>query len=240
MLRRLRLAAATFLASATLAAGPLPAQPLPFDAEMASLVRARLDAAGRGSAQDWAGYVADECLCGSETKAQIQHAIATRLPTVKNWYGEIRDLQVLPLGDAAVARYRVTEYTEVAGQRTSIDLTRTETYVKRAGRWLLIAGADVVIPPDPAVAAVDLALFDSYVGRYQYTPGSIDTVTREGNRLFVQPTGEARVEIFPENETTFFAKGEPWRLVFVRNVKGPATSVIFRQQGQDFVGTRLP
>lgn len=240
MIRWVRLAAAASLASAALAARPLPAQPLPSDAEMTSLIRARLDAAGRGSATDWAQYVADECLCGSETKAQIQHTLATRLPTVKNWYGEMSDLQIRWSGDAAVARYRVTEYTEVAGQRTSVGLMRTETYVKRAGRWLLLAGADIVIPPDPAVATVDPALFDSYIGRYQYTPGSIDTVTREGNRLFVQPTGEIRVEIFPENETTFFAKGEPWRLVFVKDAKGLVTSVIFRQQGQDFVGARLP
>jgi hypothetical protein len=102
------------------------------------------------------------------------------------------------------------------------------------------AGADVMIPPDPTIAQVDPGLLDSYVGRYQYTPGAIDTVTREGNRLFVQPTGEERAEIFPENETTFFAKGEPWRLVFVRDAKGLVTSMIFRQQGQDFVGARLP
>ena len=236
MSRLVRLAALLI----ALATAPLLAQGVPFDAEMASLIRARLDAAGRGSASDWARYVDDECICGSETKAEIQRAIATRLPTVKNWYGEIGNLQVRLLGDAAVASYRVTEYTEVSGQRTSIELRRTETYVKRAGRWLLIAGADVVIPPEPTVARIDPGLFAGYVGRYQYTPGSIDTVTREGNRLFVQPTGEARVEIFPENETTFFAKGEAWRLVFVKDAKGTVTSVIFRQAGQDFVGARLP
>lgn len=40
----------------------------------------------------------------------------------------------------------------------------------------------------------------------KYAPGSVDVVTLEGDRLFVEPTGEPKVEIFPENEATFFAK----------------------------------
>ena len=207
---------------------------------IAQQIRARLDAYGRGSASDWARFVADDCICGLETKADIQRAIAARLPSVKNWYGEILDLQVRLLGEAAVARYRITEYTEVGGQRTTLQLWRTETYARRAGVWMLIAGADLVIPPDPTVAKVDPRLFDAYVGKYQYTPGSVDIVTREGGHLFVQPTGEPRVEIFPENETTYFAKGESWRLIFVRDPQGLVTSLIFRQQGQEFVANKVP
>ncbi|MES1240770.1 MAG: DUF3471 domain-containing protein [Acidobacteriota bacterium] len=203
-------------------------------------IRARLDAYARGSAEEWARFVADDCLCGLETKADIERAIANRPPGVRNWYGDISDLQVRPLGDAMVARYRVTEYTEVDGRRATAEMWRTETYALRKGTWMLIAGADIVIPAEPVAAQVDPSLFDSYVGRYEYTPGAVDTVTREGDRLFVQPTGEPRVELFPENETTYFAKGEGWRLIFVRDPQGAVTSLIFRQQGQDFTATRIP
>ncbi len=35
----------------------------------------------------------------------------------------------------------------------------------------------------------------------------VDTVTREEDHLMVQTSGQAKEEVFPENETTFFVKG---------------------------------
>lgn len=210
------------------------------EAEMAARIRARLDAAAQGKATEWAAFVADDCICGLETKAAIQHSIATRPPGVKNWYGDIQDLKLRFLGDTAVARYRIAEHTEVGGQLQSIQVWRTETYFRKAGVWILVAGADTLIPPEPAAVKVDSRLFDDFVGKYQYAAGSVDTVTREGDRLFVQPSGEPRVELFAESETTYFAKGEPWRLIFVKGPQGPATSLTFRQQGQEWTATRIP
>jgi ketosteroid isomerase-like protein len=207
--------------------------------EISRLIRARLDAYERADASGWAQHVADDCLCGPLTKAELQREMANRLPGVKNWYGEILDLQIRRFGDVAVARYRVTEYAEVGGQRTSFQTWRSETHALRAGAWKLIALADSVIPPEPVVAEVDPQIYDAYVGRYQYAPGAIDTVTREGDRLFVQSTGQAKEELFPENETTYFAKGQDWRLVFVKDARGLVTSLRFRQNGQDFVAQRM-
>ncbi|HKV09777.1 MAG TPA: DUF3471 domain-containing protein [Thermoanaerobaculia bacterium] len=222
------------------AAQPVRAGGTPAELELTGRIRARLDAAGRGNAAEWASFVADDCLCGLESKAGVQRAIANRPPSVKNWYGDILDLTLRFLGDAAVARYRITEYSDVGGKLTSVQLWRTETYARKAGLWLLVAGADTLIPPEPTPIQVDPRVFEGYVGRYQYTPGSIDTVTREGDRLFVQPSGEPRVELFPETDSTYFAKGQPWRLVFVRGPGGAVTSLVFRQDGQEWTAIRLP
>ena len=138
-----------------------------------------------------------------------------------------------------VARYRIEESTEIDGRRTRLQQWRTETYALRDGRWTLVAGADIVIPADPAVAVVDRERLADYVGQYEYTPGSVDTVTLEAGRLFVQNSREPRVELFAENESTFFARGEPWRLRFVRDAGGSVTSLVFVQQGQEFVARRL-
>jgi hypothetical protein len=75
---------------------------------------------------------------------------------------------------------------------------------------------------------------------YQYTQGSVDVVTREGDRLFVQPSGEPRVELFAETETTYFAKGEPWRLIFVKDQHGAVKSLVFQQQGQEWTAVKVP
>jgi hypothetical protein len=45
---------------------------------------------------------------------------------------------------------------------------------------------------------------------------------------------------FAETETTYFAKGEPWRLIFVKDLHGAVTSLVFRQQGQEWTAVKVP
>jgi hypothetical protein len=210
--------------------------------ELQRLIRLRLDAYDRGGAAEWARFVDDDCFCGASTKAGVLEAMAARPKGLRNWYGEIRDYAAHFHGGGAVAtaRYRITESSQLGESRIDAEMWRTETY--RRGKdpaWLLIAGADVPIPRQPEVAKVDPNLYDAYVGRYEYSPGVIDTVTREGDRLFSQTTGQEKVELLPENATTFFAKGEDWRVVFTKDDQGHVVSETFRQNGQDLVARRL-
>jgi len=67
------------------------------------------------------------------------------------------------------------------------------------------------------------------VGAYEISPGLVFTVTREGDKLTGQSTGEKRLhELLPQNETTFFIKGDPDLDIFVKDEKGQVTNVIFR------------
>jgi hypothetical protein len=59
-------------------------------------------------------------------------------------------------------------------------------------------------------------LAEAYVGRYRL-PSSAITVTREGNRLFVDVPQGDRSELFAETATRFFLKIRPWTLTFVRD-----------------------
>jgi serine-type D-Ala-D-Ala carboxypeptidase/endopeptidase len=51
---------------------------------------------------------------------------------------------------------------------------------------------------------VDPSLFDRDVGYYELGPRSIFTVTREGDRLFAQLTGQQKLELVPESDRKFF------------------------------------
>jgi hypothetical protein len=236
--RRVRL---TVLALALVlrAAAALPDATGP-EAEIAQRIRARLDAYRQGDARLWATFVDDDCVCAAETKADILKAIANRPPGVKNWYGDILDLQAHLHGDVAVVRYRTSEYTEVNGQLNTLEEWRTETHLRQDGRWILIAAAENPITADPKAIVLPREVLARYVGKYQYTPGSVDVVTLEGDRLFVQPSSDPKVELLAEDATTFFAKGEPWRIVFRTDSQGVVTSLVFRQQGQEYVAKRLP
>jgi CubicO group peptidase (beta-lactamase class C family) len=79
---------------------------------------------------------------------------------------------------------------------------------------------------------------DAYVGRYDYG-GAILTVTREGNRIFAQLTGQPRFEIFPKSETEFFWKVVEARVTFVKNEKGEVIKAIHHQGGNVIDASKL-
>jgi len=79
---------------------------------------------------------------------------------------------------------------------------------------------------------VDPAVYDDYVGRYDYGSSMVLTVTKEGDRLFAQLSGQSKAEIFPSSENEFFWKDADAQITFVRNEKGEVTGGVHRQGGR--------
>ena len=80
---------------------------------------------------------------------------------------------------------------------------------------------------------VDPKLFDGYVGRYRFAPTVFLTVTRDGNRLFVQLTGQPAFEVFAESEKDYFLKVVDAQVTFETDAQGRATAVVLHQFGKD-------
>ena len=80
---------------------------------------------------------------------------------------------------------------------------------------------------------VDPSVFDAYVGEYQLQPAFTISVTREGDRLFVQLTGQPRLEIFSETERDYFYKVVDAQITFVAEGNSAATALILHQNGRD-------
>ncbi len=72
-----------------------------------------------------------------------------------------------------------------------------------------------------------------YTGKYQLNPQMTLTVTTEGSRIFVQATGQMKIEIFPVSETEFFLKAIKAEITFVKDNNGKVTELIFHQGGRD-------
>lgn len=97
-------------------------------------------------------------------------------------------------------------------------------------------------PSERKAVKVDPALFDAYVGTYELQPGFEVVVTREGDRIFAQPTGQVKRELFPESETKFFLKEVDAQLVFVRgdgDDGGRAESAVLHQGGREIPAKRV-
>ena len=91
---------------------------------------------------------------------------------------------------------------------------------------------------EPMVTRVDPAIYDTYTGQYELAPGFILTVTREGDRLITQATGQEKIEIFPASETEYFPKVVDARITFVRGADGKVDRLVLKQAGREMTGMR--
>ena len=98
-----------------------------------------------------------------------------------------------------------------------------------------------VDPPAPRLAAkIDPALLDAYVGVYMMNPLFQLTVTREGEQLFVQATGQPKFRVFPESDRKFFWKVVDAQATFDEPVEGKSPRLVLHQNGLDQPATRVP
>ena len=120
------------------------------------------------------------------------------------------------------------------------------TYIKRQGRWQLLAEHLDAIPAERTAIKVDAKVYDDYVGEYE-SPIFDFAVVKDGERLIAVPkeryatrTSQGRPpgELFPESEAEFFLKGRDAQVIFMRNRKGEVTHAIMRINGADMRATR--
>ena len=108
-------------------------------------------------------------------------------------------------------------------------------------RQILLLRSDspmLVAPKVRTAIAVDAAILDGYVGRYQLAPSAFLTISRKERGLFAQLTGQSEFEIFPESAREFFYKVVDAQLTFEVGPDGRATAVVLHQAGRDTRGAR--
>jgi bla regulator protein blaR1 len=110
----------------------------------------------------------------------------------------------------------------------------------------LLAVAAEVGPPNattsseaPAAIILDSAVLDRYSGDYQLAPSAVMTVTREGNQLFAQLTGQPKTEIFAQSEGEFFYKIVKAQISFESDAQGHATGLVLHQNGRTIAAPRI-
>jgi CubicO group peptidase (beta-lactamase class C family) len=90
---------------------------------------------------------------------------------------------------------------------------------------------DVPAPKERKEVAVDPAILERYVGRYELAPTFIIAITRDGSHLFAQPTAQQKAEIFAEDDHNFFLKIVDAQISFETDAQGRATKLILHQNG---------
>jgi CubicO group peptidase (beta-lactamase class C family) len=95
----------------------------------------------------------------------------------------------------------------------------------------ILFGEKYEIPRERVAIKIDPKILDAYVGQYELRPDFIITMTREGDSLMTQATGQPKFELFPESETRFFLKVVDAQVTFVKDDKGAVTHLIMHQGG---------
>jgi hypothetical protein len=88
--------------------------------------------------------------------------------------------------------------------------------------------------------AVEDAILESYVGKYEVSPGLILTVTKYDSQLKVQATGQGKNPIIPISQNVFVIKGvDGVQFTFNINEAGEVPSLTVHANGQDDICKRL-
>ena len=122
---------------------------------------------------------------------------------------------------------------DAAGRVSAIEVDSVYGPVSRSPR------TEEPLPAERQAAAVDPARYDALVGVYELAPGLELAITRDGDRLFAQATGQERAEMFPESENRFFLKVVDAQLEFVCEA-GAVTGLVLHQGGRRLPGKRKP
>ena len=98
-------------------------------------------------------------------------------------------------------------------------------------------GVDAASLIDEVIVAEEL--LQSYVGKYELSPGFILTVSKEGSQMKTQATGQSMVDIFPKSDTVFYLKVVEAQITFNKDENGTVKSLTLLQGGQEMTGEKL-
>jgi len=119
-------------------------------------------------------------------------------------------------GDVVVARHTV--------RGTAV----SSIFVKKDGHWQLLQAQGTRLAPERKPISLDPKSLDSFVGKYEFGPNAIATVTREGDAIRWRGGNRMPVTLVPLSVIQFFAKETETEMMFVKNDNGQVAGVVLR------------
>jgi tetratricopeptide (TPR) repeat protein len=102
-----------------------------------------------------------------------------------------------------------------------------------------VNGVKVINQLEGKEVKVDPAVYDAYAGAYEIAPNFILTVTREGDKLMGQATGQPKVGLDPVSETQFVIAVVNASITFEKDSAGKVTGLVQLQGGQTIKAKKI-
>jgi CubicO group peptidase (beta-lactamase class C family) len=100
-------------------------------------------------------------------------------------------------------------------------------------------GQAVQLPSEHQEITLAPEILPRYVGVYAMGPGVNMNITLADGQLISQMTGQGKLPLFAESQTMFFPKAVNAQIEFPKDETGPASQMIFHQNGRDMTAKRL-
>lgn len=115
----------------------------------------------------------------------------------------------------------------------SIQNYRKSLQLNPNNQWAISILEDLGIPEEEILSSVTFpkGVLESYVGDYELQEDFVLTIIKEGDRMFIHPTGQNKSEIFAASETRFYSKIVNAQITFNREESGEVKSLTLHQGG---------
>jgi hypothetical protein len=202
-----------------------------------------LDSVAPGNQEPFKKYFADDAMFFDEKGRNMDKAALVKdiQPMPKGYSGMIKLVRPKSHieGNVAILSYDLDETETVFGQNLTARYHETDTWMRRNGKWQIVAGQVLRYYEDPTVGKADTSKFPSYVGTYKLGPERTMMVTAEDEHLFAMRNGRPREELIPEGSDIFFRKGVESRTLFGHGDDGKVITLIDRRNNEDVVWTKV-
>ena len=144
--------------------------------------------------------------------------------------------------DNGVGGFRSFAAFDPSRQAAIIVLSNSSQTVDDIGAHLFNPAVPIVMPARPPrnTVALTSAALDRVVGAYPLTPATVLAITREGDSLYVQATGQPKLRLVALADNHFIALAANAELVFDISEPGVAKHVTLRQNGSMATAPRSP
>jgi CubicO group peptidase (beta-lactamase class C family) len=103
----------------------------------------------------------------------------------------------------------------------------------------LAHGETVILPSERQEVTLPVEVLKRYVGTYASSAGPNVMITLDREHLFAQMSGQQRLQLFAQSETSFFMKAVEVQLDFVKDSSGAVTQLVSHQGGRDTIAKRI-
>lgn len=196
-----------------------------------------------GNQEPFKKYFAEDAMFFDEKGRSMDKAALVKdvQPLPKGYSGTIKLVRPKSHieGAMAILSYDLDETETIFGQNMTARYHETDTWMRRGGKWQIVAGQVLRYYEDPAVGKADTSKFKDYVGSYRLGPERTMAITIENGRLYATRSGRPREELIPEASDIFFRKGMEGRTLFGHSDDGKVTTFIDRRNNEDVVWTKV-
>jgi len=197
------------------------------------------DAVAPGNQEPFKKYFADDAMFFDEKGRSMDKAALVKdiQPMPKGYSGTIKLVRPKSHveGSVAILSYDLDETETIFGQNMTARYHETDTWMRRGGKWQIVAGQVLRYYEDPAPGKADASKFPPYIGTYRLGPERTMTITTEHGHLYATRNGRPREELVPEASDIFFRKGVEGRKLFGTGDDGKVITLIDRRNNEDVV-----